>query len=88
MVPLYLVDQVYQPAIWILQQDKGNNNKSLFITDLKYLLPRIRVWKVEVNILNFSLCVTCNYICSNLANFLVSILLARILKGITVTGQN
>lgn len=88
MVPVYLVDQVYQPAIWILQQDKGNNNKSLSIIDLKYLLPRIRVWKVKVYILNFSLCVTCNYICSNLASFLVSISLARILKGITVTGQN
>ena len=53
---VYLVDQVYQPAIWILQEDNGNNNKSLFINDLKFITKNKGLESRSLHIKLFTMC--------------------------------
>ena len=53
---IYLVDQVYQPAIWILQEDNGNNNKSLFINDLKFITKNKGLESRSLHIKLFTMC--------------------------------
>ena len=53
---VYLIDQVYQPAIWILQQDNGNNNKSLLIIDLKFITKNKGLESRRLHFKLFTMC--------------------------------
>lgn len=53
---VYLVDQVDQPAIWILQQDNGNNNKSLLIIDLKFITKNKGLERRSLHFKIFTMC--------------------------------
>ena len=53
---VYLVDQVYQPAIWILQQDNGNNNKSILIIDLKFITKNKGLESRRLHFKLFTMC--------------------------------
>ena len=53
---VYLIDQVYQPAIWILQQDNGNNNKSILIIDLKFITKNKGLESRRLHFKLFTMC--------------------------------